>query len=319
MAGFGYSAAIQAVAGLAKAMIPNTTNTNTSGNSSSLTSVDQTTTLNASNHSVSSVQNSIDPETLAALKKLANTALDNSTNQTTLNSLFNGVIQNAKDAVMGIFGKQQQSGAYDNSSTVSQNNDIISRAAADATGAILNYKSQQEQIAGQTLGQVAAATSTQTTTSDQETHSEAIVKGTTQQDTKSDQKSTAKSSMSIICTYLNEIGILPYRYYMIAAREFQNYPISARKGYHILATFLLNHLKAHPQSLRSKMITYLFISRTMQICADQGVRGVESTWQGKMSKWVIATAVFFPGLYCWVDFSITKLCAKIGIKLSTCG
>lgn len=315
MSAFGAAVVTQA-GSLARALIPTNTTTTTSGTGSSSTSVDQTTSVSAKDHAVTSTAMGIDPEILQMLKDLATQAFSNSNDSNKTKDLVGGIVQSAIDAVSGIFGKQQASGAYDNSSTTAQNDNIISRASADAAAAVLGYQSNQEQVANDVLGKAAAATSVQTVTKDEAASTDTTVNGTTDQNTTSQSVSSSKGGASIICTYLNAIGIIPDRYYVITAREFKKYPISAQRGYLMLAKYLLKHLKRRPTSVFSKIIVYLFVTRTMQMCAEQQVRNVKSSWQGKMSKWVIATAVFFPGLYCWIDAQVEKFCTKYGLKLS---
>ena len=78
----------------------------------------------------STTANSADPDVIASLKGLAATALANSSDPSKTQGLISGILQNANDALTGVFGTQKSAGIYNGSTAQVQAGDTDARATA---------------------------------------------------------------------------------------------------------------------------------------------------------------------------------------------
>lgn len=250
--------------------------------------------------------NSADPEVIAAMKGLADQAISNSNDTSKTTGLVAGILQNAGDAMRGVFGKQNTAGIYDSSSAATMNNDLMARASADAASAILGYQTQQQSIAAGVLDNLAKATAT--TETQTQTHDQAFERATTdvrtdglagsRTKTQQTQQTTSKSGRSIICTWLHENNYIPTRRYAKSTALFLLMPFSYQKGYLAVSTPLLAYLRSHETTtFLSRLIIWLFVARTEYVCAASGLREARKTFGGWLARAIIATVVFFPSLY----------------------
>lgn len=296
------------------------TDVSTRGSSNTSTSNFQQTDTNTKTNNF--VQNSADPGVISSLKNLASQAISNSNDPDKTTGLLKGILQTAGDAMSAIFGQQKQTGLYNSSATQSQNNDILSRAAADASQAILGYRTGQQQLADTALNQLLAATSTQQTTgnvstqsitqgntfSDTETadntatrqHNQASTQvqgaSTTDQFAKYDQKTNTSSStgMSIVCTWMFQNKLLSPRKYYVSTEDLCRKPWYIQKGYLVAAAPLVSILKMSHTMRLSRGIISIFSARTEQVCASRGLRDCKKSYYGWFARSLVASYCFLP-------------------------
>jgi len=299
-----YSAAtsvLNTAVGLAEYLGGSTTNTltNSSSNSSSsvISNVNTTSSDNTTTSSDTTVSNSADPAVIAMLKQLANTAIANSTDQSKTQGLLTGILQQAGDAMKVVFGNQAQAGVYNSSAATSQNNDIYSRAAADAASAILGYQTQQEQIASGIGNSLLAATATQETKNN--TVSNQTFSSAASTDTQSNAQATATQSSksstsgSIICTWMYQTGKLSLYKYAKAGKQFNALPWYMQEGYRAVARPVLEYIKANPNSRVARGVLNLFGARTSYVCGNRSIKNFGA-------KALIATICTPTSIYYWL-------------------
>lgn len=365
------AAAVAAAAGIAKALIPtNTTTTNngtgaTSSSSSGSNEQDTDVSSNVSTQTDwqqivanlqntfstsdvkntgdvvttnnSSTQASADPDVIANLKQLAQTAINNSTDTSKTTGLISGILQTAGDAMTSIFGDQKQAGIYSGSTATVLANDTNARATADAASAVLGYQQGQQQIAGTALNQLLAATATSSTSSrsdvntnmDQLTTDQSQTSGTTttgytglttsetdaqthstsnsnqNQNTSSSTQtqSSGSSSASIVCTWMFRHGLLKRVDYYNSMQQFHRKGQYTRRGYLIFAMPLVMELDRDQGSYFSKLILWTFLNRTNYVCGRK-------SWQGAVAVCLVILGTLFPGLYL---IAKEKLLPKLGV------
>lgn len=83
---------------------------------------------------------------------------------------------------------------------------------------------------------------------------------------KSDSSTTTKgaktsSKISIVCTELHATNRLSYYLYYLSAKDFDTYPQHVVAGYYYWAMPILKHLRATPNSIKSKFYCWLLNSR----------------------------------------------------------
>lgn len=84
----------------------------------------------------------------------------------------------------------------------------------------------------------------------------------------------------IVCTELYRQGRLPYKWYRWGAREFAKYDDRGKQGYYIWAVPAVAHLRAHPDSILSKLLCAIFNSRAQYLAAKAGCDGARKTVTG---------------------------------------
>lgn len=342
-----------AAVGLAEYVIGTQTNTSTSGTGTSnintnsytdvvgtsssdtktltgtaTTNVTDTTTgsetdTNSSTSDSHTVQNSTDPGVVAMLRSLAQSAINNSTDPSKTTGILSGIIQQAGDAMTSIFGAVRNSGLYNSASGLSQTNDVLSRAGADAASAILGYQTGQQNIADTALNQLGGFLSSITTTDNSSTSGKSVTSGftnttsATAQATGSDtstntvqelgthvvgqtintsqsqQQSSQSKGMSVVCTWMHRNSLLSTRKYAIATDDLGRMPWYVRKGYFTFAGPLVSILEKDHTNRISRAIISLFTARTNQICALRDKRGgCKKSLYGAFARLVIASLCF---------------------------
>lgn len=325
-----------AVAGITDTLLNNfaATTVNTSGTTSSSQMQSTSSNTNVSGSDVTNtntdtktnntVTNSADPGVITMLKNLAQTAISNSTDPTKVTGLISGIIQNAGDAMTAIFGQQKQSGLYDSSAAQSQNNDIISRATADAASAVLGYQTSEQQLGASIGGQLLGATATQTTQGDVQTTGQTVdnssiqtaVSGQSTNHTEAvvqQSQSTAKSE-SIVCTWMYEHGLLEKRKYLVSAGQLQKLPRLRVDAYHSVARPLVKELKRNQESLVSLATRKVFYHRTEYVCGVARMRGAKKTFLGFLSFWLVETVVGSCIPYHWLAEKVDRKLVEIGVE-----
>lgn len=352
------AAAVAAAAGIAKALIPTNTTTTSNGNGTSSSSgsssseqdSDVSSTVNSTTNTqqiINSLQNifstqdvkgtsdqlttndsvtkaSADPDVIANLKQLAQTAINNSTDTSKTTGLISGILQTAGDAMTSIFGQQKQAGIYNGSTATVLANDTNARATADAASAVLGYQQGQQQIAGTALNQLLAATASSSThstsdvalntdqlTTNQSTTSSQQTTGTTSTtDTSTDAQTHAtsnanqnqnvastsqtqsqgSSSASIVCTWMYNHQMLKRVDYYNSMQQFHKKGQYTRRGYLIFAKPLVAELIRDQASIFSQVIIWLFLNRTNYVCGRKSLSGF-------ISCWLVILGCLPPGLY----------------------
>lgn len=289
-----------ALAGAAVGIIGSLLGQQSSGTSDTTTSVNSTNTANSSvtesnsSSTKSFTQAGADPGVIAMLKQLASTALSNSEDPSKTTGLLTGILQQAGDAIGSIFGKQSQAGIYNSSSTNIQNNDILSRAGADAAQAILGYQTTEQGVANTALSQLLQATATSTVQTDAQTSGSSQTTGTST--VKSQNTGTVanqqSSGMSIVCTWMFKRGLLDRQEYLISTMDFGKKPIHHIYGYIAAILPIMWLLKKYPNSYFAKIIVKLFQARTEYICSMYYLKGCEKKVSGFLARLLIASWCF---------------------------
>lgn len=297
------SNALNSVVGLASAIAGSNTTSNV------VTNGKGTTTTDSLAETSSLTKLGADPEVIAALKALAAQAVSNSTNSNNTNDLLSGILQKAGDAMTGTFGRQKQSGLYNSSSTIVQNNDIMSRAAADAAQAILGYRTSQQTLAENTYKQLADITATKSDAAVAKTHSEVIA---TNESTS--QKTEQKAGLSMICTFMHKKKLLSNRKYITSTRDFMLRPWYVRAGYLVIARPLVAMLERGHDGIFAKMVMKIFAARTDYICSKYNIADCHVTPFNWLANAIIICACFFPALWLLIKDTIVNLYyAKEGV------
>lgn len=329
--------ALEGATQLMQYVIGMNTQTNTSGTSSSSSSLNATTqassnTLTTTNQDVNTAsnsstntsqtttsQNTTDPGVVASMKALAQQAITNSTNPAATTGLMTSFIQNATDAMTAVFGTAKQAGVYNSSAANVQNNDILSRATADAAQAVLNYQTSEQGIADTTLNQLGQLLSGNTTTTDTASNTSSDVNQQTTgavdvQDTATttvneqgsntaQQQSTSSthSGMSLICTWMVENSASPtisFREYALIDVAFRQMSDIRKSSYMYWSWPIVRYLRATKgRSWFGRLIIWLFTHRTKYVIACRWKReGYKKTWCGRLATGVVATITFFAGI-----------------------
>lgn len=274
---------------------------------------DTDTTTNTSTNSQTVNQNTADPGIIAMLKSLASTAISNSTDPASTTQLLSGVIQTATDAMTTVFGQQKQAGLYNSASATTQNNDIMSRAAADAASAILGYTTQEQGIADTALNQAGALTSGSISTTNADTNTDTNVAtnetATTQVSgsSTSQTQSTSKSGLSVVCTFMHHKGLLSVTRYILVTDDFLRKPKYQQLAYYAVAAPLVSILERNHTTKVSRAILSVFHHRTEYICAKRGLTSCRDTKKGWAARALVASICFFPALYFLLLSKLPKL------------
>lgn len=77
----------------------------------------------------------------------------------------------------------------------------------------------------------------------------------------------------VICTELNKQGRLSDSLYRRGAPVFISTPVRVKAGYYIWAIPAVLHLRAHPQSLYSRVLESVMVARARQIAGDTSLYG----------------------------------------------
>lgn len=273
---------------------------------------------------------SADADVIATMKGLVNTAIYNSTDEEKTRGLITGILQNAGDAMKGIFGKQTQAGIYNSSATASMNNDIMSRAAADAAGAVLGYRVSQQNIAATVLDSLAKATATSETNTSTQTDTmntsrtsgtqRTVGKESTFQQTNAVQdnrvaydndqdlrsfsigggntKGRSGGLVSVICTWMYANGQMSTRRYAAVTADFVKKPFYQQKAYRAVAAPLYSYLeRTEGKGVISALIIELFRARTEYVCALAKVKGCKLTAWGWIARALVTSICFLPALW----------------------
>lgn len=126
-------------------------------------------------------QRNADPGTLAALLGVAQNATNNSQNPDITNSIVQNIFRQSAEAFAPTIGTSASSGLYGTTTLDMLSNDARARATAQASSAVLNYKTAQDQIASGALSNILSQTgsTTGTNTSTTRTENAGTTKGTT--------------------------------------------------------------------------------------------------------------------------------------------
>jgi hypothetical protein len=320
------------------------TNTTTSSNNTTATSSNLNATTNVTSNDVTSTnsdvntasnsstntsqtttsQNTTDPGVVASMKSLAQAAITNSTNPAATQGLMTSFIQNATDAMTAVFGTAQQAGVYNSSSANVQNNDILSRATADAAQAVLNYQTSEQGIADTTLNQLGQLLSGNTTTTNTASNTSSDVNQQTASTTdendsattsvnevgSSTSKQAASSSsntgMSVICTWMYENNRMQMRDYIFSFDyDFKRLSILRASSYVYGAKPLVRHLeKTRGTSWFSLLIMWLMTQRTKYVLSFFPHLRYKRTWKGRFASWIVTSFVFVAGVILLVNCTI---------------
>lgn len=364
----GIGSIASAAVDITKFLIGNNTVTNTNGSTNSATHADTTvssesdvatdiatntdkrtlgtvttsgenktaTTNDVSTNTFNQISNSADPGVIAMLKQLAGTAISNSTDPSKTTGLLSGILQSAGDAMAAVFGQQKQAGVYNSASAQSVNNDILSRASADAAQAILGYKTGQQTLADTALNQLLGATSVQTTRGSSNQHTSNLVDQFTSNTVATDmdeftsqiqqtrgqtinnvsthaagdaisivnQTSKSSTKASVVCTWMYSRKMLSARRYIIVTEDLRRKTWYVQKGYLLGAAPLVRQLQRSPTSLLSKLIISLFSARTEYVCSMKGLRGCKKTLYGGVARFLIACYSASPSIYILLKHSL---------------
>lgn len=274
---------------------------------------------------VTTSKSTADPGAIAMLRALATTAIGNSENPDATTGLLKGILQTAGDAMTKVFGQQSQAGLYNSSATAAQNNDILSRAGADAASAILGYKTNEQSIASGALDSILKATGQTTTNTYSDTASAdntgqitSAVAGTisdnkqnssnvtvgesaTQSSSKTQQKGLLNS---VVCTWMFKHGFLSRQRYFVVITDFRTKPLHHQLGYIYTVAPLVRELNRDRTSLISRAVLWLFTHRTEYVCALHELPGCSRTWKGLISRAIVAAACTPLGLKHMADLAL---------------
>jgi hypothetical protein len=325
----GVGAIISAATDLAKYVIGVNTSTNTSGltdtksnvttkvaadTDTTQTTTGRTTTTGQSitdTTNTQTTQNFADPTVIAALKQFASTAISNSTDPNKTQGLLQGILQTAGDAMTSVFGQQSQSGIYNSSATRSQNDNILARASAMASQAILGYQTTEQGLAKDALSQLATSTAgtTSTQTSRSETDTSNIVDvnqivntathqaATTQVAGETSGASTSnvkgKSGMSVVCTWMYQRDLLDWKEYYICSDALARKPWYHARGYQTIGGPMVSYLNAFDtNNFGSRLILSTFRARSSYICSKLGYKKYSPTLKGFLATALIASLTY---------------------------
>lgn len=305
----GLGSALQGATALAQYVLGVNTSSTTNSNGTTDSSSHADTTVTSDNKTKSETATSIDPDIFAMFKSMAVTADNNSKNPVQAQGLISGILQQAMDTMTSIFGRGNQSGLYNSDAVKTQNNDVMSRATALASQAVLNYQTGQQNIEADVLAKAGAASTKTTTNTDSLDTATTHVTGGSHTDVKSSSYTSGHSGMSIICTYLFEQKRIKPAHYVINIKDFDKKPWYIREGYLTLSRPLLKMIKKNPTSLFSRSICWIFLRRTEAICAKYKYKNVKPSFSGHFARALVATVCFFPCLMYLIQ-------DKLAIKLS---
>lgn len=108
-----------------------------------------------------------DPGTLAALLGVAQNASDNAQNPDITKGIVDNIFSQSAEAFAPTQGLAASSGLYNSSTLQLLSNDARARATAQASAAVLNFQTTQQQIASGALSNILGATGTTTTNTTQ--------------------------------------------------------------------------------------------------------------------------------------------------------
>ena len=223
-----------------------------------------------------------------------------------------------------IFGLQKQSGIYNSASAANQNNDIMSRAAADAATAVLGYQTSEQQLAESSLKELLAATATSSTTSGSNSQSttntssdsltttqnqetaNTVVNSNAAAQTTSTTQSKSKSGMSVVCTWMVNNDKLSLRRYYIVSSDFNQKNRFKKYGYLTIAQPMVQILEADHTTRLAAAILWLFTNRTEYVCCEYGLKHTRKTWKGFVSVGVVAALSTPAGLWMWLCEKLRK-------------
>lgn len=268
----------------------------------------------------------------------AQSLLDQANNNSVDGSKTSGLVQNILTQAALTFApnltKAPTAGIYNATSTGLLQGNAEAQATAQAAGAVLNYQTQQQNLAAQASSNLLQATKTTTgsttgaqtdsqailnslltsglstntgsstntgaakntgnTTSDGTSSSDSITssltnilsnvsnaitqKGNSSNNSSSDSaqagtvvqnsSSTGETGqvrgglgLSVVCTELMRQNKMPRALWLATMREFQEYPECGKQAYYRWATPVVAELKAHPDSLVSRLAEKLFVAR----------------------------------------------------------
>lgn len=208
-------------------------------------------------------------------------------------------------------GGQKGAGIYNDTATKLLTDDLLVRTAGEVAAKSAVTRTVIGSSTSSTVNRDSGYTSTENIGSSTSTQNIGATKTTgsakTMEDIilvaegKKEAESTTQSAKVkvgwILCTELYKQGRMPLKYYTYGSREFAKYDVQSKKGYYIWAVPALKHLKAHPYSLRSRVMCTLLNARAEYISAEGGCRGARKTLLGAFAKnlywgcWILSRTV----------------------------
>lgn len=258
--------------------------------------------------------NSADPEVIATLKGLVNSALGNSTGGGA-SSVVSGIFQQAKDSFASVFGQQGASGLYNSSTAGVLASDAQARATADAASAVLGYQTQEQGIANSGLQELLQATATSSTagsstTNQQQSTSQTNKTSATSTTDQANESNTAAHQAgtsstdqssgfgSVICTWMTRNGYLDHkRHRYVSVHFLKTYSKYAIAAYRDMAAPCVKELERDINSRLSKTIMWMIWNRTEYVCAEMGMIGPQKTLKGLLCKKLVYCCCLPRGLY----------------------
>ena len=255
-----------------------------------------------STSSNSKTTSSFDPQTLALERDLAAsaTANYNGTGAISTDSVVGNIFRQAKDSFASVLGEGVNAGVYNDSTRTVLGNDTLARATGDAATAVLGFKQSQGSLAASILDSIAkgtAVTSTDTSGTTTEDSSQTtntlshqimsavtnmfsasrednVTKSHTAQQTNSQSNTSGSSGgVSVVCTELMLQGKISRRKWIISMRHFQGYRKDGIEAYYVWAKPVVKYLRANPDGIWAKPITYFFQQRSNYIAGEHSPMG----------------------------------------------
>lgn len=266
------------------------TDANGEATTNSKTNQSSTTTGEQKGTSSSTTVGTADPEALATARSLTATALAKMNDPKAINDLITSTLNDAA-VTYGetTAGASRGSGLYNSSTQTLLKGYAKAQAITQSLKAILDYQTQQEQLAINSNNSVIDATKGTTTSSvtDQVLNSATVGSANTSGTTTN--KSTSSSGNggllgSVICTELHTQGRLDTRLYRLVTVDFQRrIGNRGRQGYYFWARYCVKHLQNHPRSGLSKVIEYVVKTRAKHVV------GVNRSLSGLFCTFLVAS------------------------------
>jgi hypothetical protein len=210
---------------------------------------------------------------------------------------------------------QKAAGGYNSTATTLLTNDLLSSVAGEVavrgakTVNTIGGSSSNTYNSGSTTTQnigatqsyniaegvqnIGASTSTSKATTETNTMEDLTGVTTSAKDTnESNTKQEAKGGW-IVCTELVKQKRMPVKYYFLGLRVFDSYDARGKQGYYYWAVPAVKHLRAHPDSLLSKVLEVVMVARAEQLAADANYNFARKTVGGFLAKHLLYAG-------CWI-------------------
>jgi hypothetical protein len=170
----------------------------------------------------------------------------------------------------------QNIGATSGFQNIGGNTSTSSGTSSSIVDTLLNVGESSSTNASKTKGTVNSVDTAETLTS-----------GSKVKEGESSQTTKGGKAGWIVCGELYKQNRMPREFYLPGLRAFNQYNGTIKKGYYYWAVPAVAHLKAHPQSKRSRFLDVMLNARAEYLAAEAGVIHARKTKLGWISKQLV--------------------------------